>query len=200
MRLPRPLPRRTGQRNFSFATIYAAQSVGPFFSIKRVIRHATRRFPIPSPQQRRNTHDKQVKRPQIKRLPGMAVFVVPSVGICQIRAFYDDCTAKRYSAREPGRNHDVNATEQYCRPTVYQTENKPDNILRGLPYPQQYFNKPFHFLFVVQTAIGNSSRTEKHGHCFIHSFFEIFPSPSLSGDASRWPITSLIVGYSSNNR
>ena len=58
--------------------------------------------------------------------------------------------------------------------------------------------KDIKFFDAVQTAIGNSLLTSKHGHCFIHSFREITPSPFLSGLASRWPITSTI-GYSSIN-
>lgn len=129
----------------------------------------------------------------------MAVFVVSSVRIRQIRAFYDDCTAQGYTAREPVGNNDVNATKQDGTTRVYDAENKADNILRALPNPQQKLPNRFH-RFAVQYAIGNSARTSKHGHCFIHSFFEILPSPFLSVDASRWPITSLIVGYSSINR
>ena len=65
----------------------------------------------------------------------MAVFVVPSVRIRQIRTFYDDCTAQGYTAREPVGNHDVNATENNGTTLVYHTENKANNILWALPNP-----------------------------------------------------------------
>ena len=58
----------------------------------------------------------------------MAVFVVPSVRIRQIRAFYDDCTAQGYAAREPVGNHDVNAAKQDGTTRVYDADNKADNI------------------------------------------------------------------------
>ena len=99
----------------------------------------------------------------------MAVFVFPRSGIVQIWALYDDCAAKRYSSREPARHDYGNAAKNGVRPPVYQTENKPDNILRRLPYPQHYFDNRFHFLFALQIAIGNSLLTSKHGHCFIHA-------------------------------